>query len=221
MDPAAKKSDASWRLAKTDPARLPSSTRATTRRSVWSLRLRMAILYLDELSQTSKSARPWVPGNKRPPAATFRPEFVSRRMTNTPSRRWPPSSHSTATRCAAFSEDNPIHAGNPFGRICPSRIRQRPTMAEPRTSLGRNGAGRILETTAGSHRKLTRMRRSMRPPIRGRAREARWLRLKFQVFMEGQKRRVWFCAWVEAAVSMEFVSSGQSGPATVGPRSKA
>src|SRR5262245_55290878 len=86
---------------------------------------------------------------------------------NTLSRCWPLSSHSTAMRWAAFSEEMPMAVGKMRGRMCFSRIKQMPAMPTPRTSLGRNGGGRIRARTSGLTWKLTRMRRSINPRITG------------------------------------------------------
>src|SRR5688572_12391639 len=61
----------------------------------------------------------------------------------------------------------PRAAGRPLGRICSRRIRQMPAMAEPACSFGEKPAGNWACTTAGSTRKLTRMRRRMIPSMTG------------------------------------------------------
>ena len=66
--------------------------------------------------------------------------------------RVPLSSHSTAARCAAFSEERPSQEGQNRGRTFFKRIRQMPTMPTPCTTLGRKGAGRSGARTSGSTR---------------------------------------------------------------------
>src|SRR5262249_4555641 len=79
----------------------------------------------------------------------------------------PFSSHATAIRWAAFSDDMPRNAGRNRGRTCFSRIRQTPAMPIPLTSLGRKGFGSMRASISGSTRKLTKMRRSIVPRMTG------------------------------------------------------
>ena len=71
------------------------------------------------------------PWKIRPPARLFKYDDVSRRGIKTPSLVSPFSVHSTAIRCAPFSDEIPTKFGSPFSLMCLSLIKQIPAIALP------------------------------------------------------------------------------------------